>query len=272
VNAPKLAALALLAAGCGMKLPGKSSIPSDVSKLEEGKTAVAQVEAAAPLSPQAKAAGVVPAKTSGSTFIGQADLPPYPDGLHDPLLGVSGDEPFRLSEEELNRWRAKEQEFACTAAHDHCFMGNLWMLEQDADRDRGGEARSAYLYGFGPTEPARPENVRSAYLRENYTAYRTVPATKKNLVPGALIFVLEFPHKHPTGHMDLFDSSWRVGTVDRVDWDMGFVFLKGRKKQLWISAARVGVMSWRPGEKIQVLGGGKRDALGVNAADVVAPQ
>jgi hypothetical protein len=267
-----------LAAGCGMlkgKVPDNvKSVAEDenVAKLEDGKSKLEQVEAAAPVSAQAKAAGVLPAKTSGSSFIPTAEYPPYPDAPHDPWLAVTGDQPFRLTEDELGRWRWRAEEFACTAAHDHCLPGNIWMLEQDADKERGGEARTGAPYGFGPEEPAVPGNLRSNNLRENFTAYRTVPATKKNLVPGALVFALSFPKKHPGSGADAVQTTWKIGVVDRVDWDMGFVYLKGQKKQLWTSSARVGVLSWRPGEKVQILGDAKKEALAVAPGDVVLPQ
>jgi hypothetical protein len=263
----------VLAAGCGgLKLPDKPAILNDqnVAKVEEAKHTADRAEAMT-LRPQAKAAGVVPAKADGSTFIGTADYPPYATEPFDPFVGVDGDEPFRLTEDEISRWRVREDDFACTAAVDHCLLGNQWLLEQDADRDRGGTARNASAYGFGPTEPVRPGNAHSAYIRENYTAYRTVPATKKNLTPGTLAFVLSFPAKHPGSGRDAQGAMWNVGKVAKVDWDMGFVFLEGHKKQFWLSATRVGVMSWRPGEKIQILGGKKREELAVAKGDVILP-
>lgn len=83
-----------------------------------------------------------------------------------------------------------------------------------------------------------------------YTAYRTVPATRANLVPGAIVFV--HPRPHPESPTDAF-GLWTAGTVERVDWDLELLFFAKNGEPRFISSARVAVLRYRPGEKVSAL-------------------
>jgi hypothetical protein len=210
---------------------------------------------------------------------------PYPNSPADPWAAVVGDQPRRMTKKEAYLWKVRRDELACTGARDHCFAADTWMIEWDELREKTN--RSAYALGFGIYENvgmqeaglATPDQasggVRTAapsvYKRKEFTAYRTVPAAKKNLVPGALIVALPFPRKHPDSGLEVFESTWVLGVVDRVDRETGFVFLVGNKDPLWISTARVAVLSWRPGGKVTILGGAKRDQLAVSVSEVILP-
>jgi hypothetical protein len=138
--------------------------------------------------------------------------------------------------------------------------------------------------GFGATGAIVPANAGHDAPADDvtaYTAYRTVPAAKKNLVPGALVMMLGLQNalgyqplstKQFDSGVDVFAHGFGVGVVDRVDWDMGFVFLVGKKDPFWITATRVPVLAWRPGGKVTILGGAKRDQLAVSVSEVTLPQ
>jgi len=202
------------------------------------------------------------------------DPDPYPTTVADPWAGVEGDQPRKLSEKDANHWYASRDKHACTAAIDHCFTRPLWLIEQDASRDNDRETyrRSGVAFAFTPDGgTVEPHHGGWPGTTVAYTAYRTVPATRKNLVPGATMWSLAFEFKHPESQMSVFENGWAIGLVDRVDWDMGFVYLKGQKQPYWISAARVAVLSWRPGGKVTIMGGGTRDSIKVAASEVILP-
>lgn len=68
-----------------------------------------------------------------------------------------------------------------------------------------------------------------------------------------------------------FDRWGVVGVVDRVDLEMGFVYIKVHEDPLWLTSVRVAVLSWRIGGKVQIVGSKKRDQLAVSAKDVFLP-
>ena len=156
------------------------------------------------------------------------------------------------------------------------------MIEEDRSRDGAAALRVARPFGFGPELPALPSGAASianvvpapeddarAWMR-TMTAYRSVPATRGNLVPGALAFAVRGFQPHPASGRDAFDE-WRAGVVDRVDWDLGFVYLAGEVEPRWISAARVAVLAWRAGGTVTVVGGQPPDRLAVTLEQVISP-
>lgn len=197
-------------------------------------------------------------------------MPPYPAAPVDPWAAVDGDQPRRYSEEDSQQ-SVRDNDFACTALHDHCFAPNVWLIENDQDVARH-RSHTAAAYVFGPSGPALPVNANGGGLpSEPYTAYRTVPATKKNLKPGARVMALTFPRTELSRGTDVFKVAWNTGIVDRVDWDLGFVFLVGEDRNYWITATRVAVLSWKPGGKVEIIGGGARGSLAVRADEVILP-
>jgi hypothetical protein len=105
----------------------------------------------------------------------------------------------------------------------------------------------AHAVAFTPEGPTSPTGARAHINQDGYTAYRTVPATAANLVPGA--FVVVHPEPFPATPADAFDR-WTFGTVERVDWELGFVFFAKNRDPRFISSARVAVLRYRPGEKV----------------------
>ncbi|MBA3541812.1 MAG: hypothetical protein H0T79_19515 [Deltaproteobacteria bacterium] len=195
---------------------------------------------------------------------------PYPTAPADPWAAVANDQPIHMSEEASKNWYVRTEPFACTAAADHCFLPGVWLVEQDAVRER--PYRYAIAFGIGQEYLVSPPNSRaSGAALKAITAYRTVPATKRHLVPGAMAMFLKFPDKHPRSGEEVFETSWSIGIVERVDWDMGFVFFVGQKDQAWISGVRVPVLAWRPGGKVTIVDGRKRDQLGVAVSEVTLP-
>ncbi len=217
-----------------------------------------------------------PVATEGGALTRAYDhLPPYLDAPSDPWTSVVGDQPRRLSATAAEGWVVRSTDFACTAVHDHCVTPETWLLESDVDARRAPAGHgTAVAFGLGPDGPVVPTNVqRSAGLpAEPYTAYRTVPATRKNLATGALVAVIPFPETHLHRGGEVFTTTWYLGTVTRVDWDLGLVYLAGRDQAYWLSGARTAVLAWRPGGPVEVLGGRPRDALAVRADEVVSPE
>jgi hypothetical protein len=240
----------------------------------------ALADTAKPKAPEPKP--VAPARpATGFRFIREElrTVPaPYPDAPADPWAAVSKDQPVRMSEDVAFNWRVRTEETSCTAAHDHCLAPGTWLMELDGSRD-GTLDRTAIALGFGPTGTVTPGNVRVDGFGDEvvaYTAYRTVPATKKNLVPGALIMVFGIPQQHfvqkaYTNGWAAYSMNWNVGVVESVDWDSSFVTFVGNSDPWFISSTRVAVLSWRPGGKVSILRGAKRDQLAVKASDVILP-
>jgi hypothetical protein len=254
--ASALFALAGELAGCQLvtraRTGGSASTAASTGNAERGATTAVETQ-------------------DGQVTSAYRNMAPYPDAPTDPWAAVEGDQPRRMSKDAAVTWSVRDNDFACTSAHDHCFAAGLWMIESD-DAARQGTFRVAAAYGFGPDGPVLPLNAKTTGLPpEPYTAYRTVPATRTNLVPGAHVFALTFPRTQLTRGSDVFNEIWNTGVVDRVDWDLGFVYLAGQDRSYWITATRTAALSWRPGGNVEVVGGRPRDSLAVRKEDVILP-
>ena len=146
-------------------------------------------------------------------------------------------------------------------------LAEAWFTENDEHRARGG-LRSASLHVFGPNGPAAPANAANPFRGGPYTAYRTVPATRKNLVPGALAIVYPRPYAHPSDGRQAIERLWDIAPVEAVDHELGTVKLQGHADTHLLSAARVVVMTWQPGGRVKIVG----DTQRVPVADVFLPQ
>ena len=265
-----VAAALALASGCAMKVNGKSydiagsgKPPSSGSSGSNGSNG------------SSSSSGGTPGQTA-PTHRSEANLPPPPDfspepiatAPADPWAAVAGDQPRHLTEAQEHDWRVSGEAFACTAAHDHCLSSHVWFVVQDSQTQ-------AAVYGFDheglTTSPANAHHSGGLGRDAKYTAYRTVPVTRKNLVTGSHVFALRFPAKHPASGQDVYDNMWVGGEVERIDWEMGFVYLRGLKDPFWISAARKAVLSWRQGDKVTILGNAERESLAVPVGQVVLP-
>lgn len=104
-------------------------------------------------------------------------LPPYPKAPADPWGAVRGDQPLARPRDS---WTTRSTPGDCTGAHDHCLESDTWFLvwqENVGRRDRLAYGRVTI---FGPSGPGAADGAG------DYTMYRTVPATRSNMVPGAL--------------------------------------------------------------------------------------
>ncbi|HEX5060718.1 MAG TPA: hypothetical protein VFV99_15220 [Kofleriaceae bacterium] len=191
---------------------------------------------------------------------------PYPDAPADPWAGVAGDQPKRRSDD---RWTVRTRDFACTAAHDHCLDTDAWFIVDMQPRPLSYQ-RNGEVYVFGKDEPFGAWNaVMKNHGPDHYVAYRTVPATKQNLAPGVLVF--GYKSDYPANGRKAVEDSWAHGKVASIDLELGYYTLEGREQQLRLSGARVAVLRWEPGGKVEIIGGKRRDELAVRAADVFLP-
>ncbi len=185
----------------------------------------------------------------------------------DPWIGVSGDKPVTFDDhvEFGKRWQVRTQQIQCTAMRDHCLPPIAWMWIHEGDLS---PVKDAHVIAFTPEGASSPHYAKAHINRDPFTAYRTVPATRGNLVAGAL--AAAHPKAIPGDPVEAF-GLWGFGTVERVDWDLGFVWFAGSKEPRFITASRVAVMSYVPGGAVTILGGKQRDQLAVAPAEVVMP-
>ena len=201
----------------------------------------------------------------GSHVTGHNVFLPISRSPASPWAGVSKTAPVKVKID-APRWWIRDETLQCTAAIDHCLPAYSWFwVRNEIDPS---PSRNAYPVVFTTEGPKRPGPLADGNSFA-FTAYRSVPATKKNLVAGVRVFA--FPEAPlPTGTDGVYDR-WQMGIVDRVEWELGMVFLKTMEQPFFISAARVAVLSYEPDAGVKILDGKKRDELAVNAADVVVP-
>ena len=191
-------------------------------------------------------------------------LLPIPDKPSDPWAAVKGDKPATIDDDTTasRRWEVRKKELACTAARDHCLPAVSWFW---VTQTRPTEL--AQVCVFTPTGPTTPNGLRTYVTSDRFIAYRTVPATKGNLVPGVIAFA--YPQPFPTEVSEVY-TDWHYGKVERVDWDLGFVFFEGDGEPRMLTATRVAVLSY-DGSTLSILGGKKRDQLAVSPKDLILP-
>lgn len=184
--------------------------------------------------------------------------PPYPNAPQDPWIAVKGDQPTRRSND---KWIPSSTKGDCTGAHDHCFEPDVWLLVW---KENIGNP-FARLAVFGPSGPIAGEGSG------DYTVYRTVPATHANMVPGTLVFGLPRPLAVPDSLAEAVYTRWVFGVVTSVEADVGVYRIEGYQDSFLLSAARVAVLQWKPGGKVEIIGNKRRDQLAVRASDVFLP-
>jgi hypothetical protein len=102
-------------------------------------------------------------------------------------------------------------------------------------------------------------------------AYRTVPATKANLVPGALVIGLPRERGIPRSGIAAVETAWLFGPLEYVDYDLGVYRIKDAPDTLPLEGARVAVLQYREGGKVEIVGNKRRDQLAVSPNDVFLP-
>jgi hypothetical protein len=200
--------------------------------------------------------------------------PPYLSAPADPWAAVQGEYPLRWSEEAAEHWTLRGNESPCTAMQDHCLVKDAWFFvtqsDLDSKVDRPMMQVTAMVGVFGPTKPANAWNARPAVHGDNLIAYRTVPATKHNLVPGAIVIGLG-RERWPNSAIAAYQATWYYGEVEEVQIDLGVYKLKGYGDTLPLEGARVAVLVFKENTKVKILGGKKRDQLAVKPSDLFLP-
>lgn len=200
--------------------------------------------------------------------------PPYLTAPADPWAAVAGDQPRRWSVEQAEKWTVRGDQSPCTAKEDHCLVKDAWFFVSQASIDRKKERPAAQVSAavgvFGPREILRPWNARSQLQSKPFVAYRTVPATKQTLVPGSIAIALagDPPLSDGIGAVEAF---WVLGIVDSVDLAAGTFTLEDYRASYPLHYARVAVLKWVDGGKVEIVGGKKRDQLGVSVKDLFLP-
>lgn len=245
--------LPLALAACGVKVNGKSyglggsSSGGGTSSSSSGSSSASSAES-----------GSAESGSSGGTALAAGDSQcPEPSGITDPWAGVSNDRPVGIRNLVPQEHSA---DMECTAANDHCIRQCMWLQVPEKDAINSGiqtyfDEDTSAIDSFGPP----------------WVAYRTVPATKRLLTPGAIVTFAKYPSKVPSASFGRYSSSWVTGKLDRVDWKAGKVYLVGSRDPGWLSATRVAVLEYREGGKVQIVGGRKRDELAVRKDEVFAP-
>ncbi len=181
-----------------------------------------------------------------------------------PWSGVSKGHPVKLAFDS-NEWGRRDENIQCTAAVDHCLPAAAWFVVKNVLGP--ATAKTAHPVAFFADGPKRPSRLQGSDYRD-YTAYRSVPATKKELVAGARVLAL--PKTDVPNAYSVYED-WQMGVVDRVDWDLGMLFFKDVEEAFFITTARIPVLSYEPETGVKILDGKKRDQLVPNAADLLLP-
>ena len=210
----------------------------------------------------------------GKTIDQRAGLPSKPA---DPWLAVDAKRvPAALP---LDAWQQRDASVllredltGCTAAHDHCFRDCTWMIrdvKDDAPRQFVGIPAHRRSDGVFTTGSGMLTNVNrvAGELAAGYTAYRTVPATKRLLAEGRLVAVLE---QLPSSERASL-SAWTMGTVLRIDYAAGTVQLKGGPEVFPLAATRVVVLTSKDGGAVELTAGMSATDIVVKPEEVFQP-
>ncbi|MDQ3370645.1 MAG: hypothetical protein M3680_34950, partial [Myxococcota bacterium] len=198
-----------------------------------------------------------------------AKYPPYSTHPADPWAAVQGDQPRRWP---VDEWVVRGDPGDCSAAKDHCLDRDAWFRIKESDRARSPRVM-AMVNVAGATRWLAPQNARGDLIGEgeDYTAYRTVPATRANFVPGTIALGLARNGTIPANGQAAIELTWWFGVVEEVDLELGVYKLAGHTDTLLLAGARTAVLAWKPGQAVQILGGKRRDQLAVRPQDTFAP-
>ncbi len=256
---------ALLLAACGVKINGKtygaggtgganSSAPAGGSG--GGSVATTTAGAASDDTRGTHGGGDAPLYAPPPTrclSLKSGEFLPYPETPVDPWIAVGGERPISV-----DTWNAKRPAADCSAMHDHCLRECVWF-------EAGQEAHflkprlAGYDLGYRNDQTMIDDDVP--------VIYRTVPATRRQLTPGVIVTAVEYPNRTATEE----GGGWRMGRLDRVDHKSGKFYMVGEAQPFWLSAARVAVLSYRVGGKVDILDGRKRAELAVRPDELFLP-
>jgi hypothetical protein len=194
----------------------------------------------------------------------------YGYGPADPWAGVDGDHPRANAKADV--WVLRGDDYDCSAAHDHCIDPLVWFTARGRDLRRGLPQVVGMAEFGGDLRVYGPVNSTSGTLTdEDFTAYRTVPATKANLAAGTLVVALSRSSGKLQSATHAFEASWWIGEVEDLNAEGGYFTLKNRDDVYELWGARTVVLTWKPGGKVTIVGGKPKDQLAVRAADVYLP-
>jgi hypothetical protein len=205
-----------------------------------------------------------------------SELPPYPDAPEDPWVAVNGDQPRRMKQSDADLFGIRQNATTkCTAARDHCLPTQTWFIAK-ASYDREMHAADVLPAILGTESPISPANTDSRLpYPEKYIAFRTVPATRDNLVPGAIVIGQGHGYVSSTA-AESWQSSWVIGRLASVDYNTGMCKLETANgvdnDEYPLTFARVAVLRWEPGGTVKIVGDRPRDKLAVKASDVFMPR
>ena len=218
--------------------------------------------------------------TSGDGGGGQHDFyknaSQYPTAPADPWVAVNGDQPRRRGAD-VENWKLRgKPETVCSAKIDHCIPPDAWFIVKDSDAKRYMPTSAGWTVFDQNGHLANAWNGRSPIStnkdNKEITAYRTVPATKTNIKPGSQVMVMSRDSGIPNSEESSYGAYWNYGIVDEVDIDGGFFTLKNKDDTFKLFAARVVVLSWKPGGKVEIVGGKSKNELAVKASDTFSPE
>ena len=266
--------LALLLSACTIngKKVGPSFSSDSSSSSSSGNSSG---NASGTSSPSSSGGGGSSGDGSKSDFY--ANAAQYPTAPADPWAGVNGDQPRRRTAEHIEHWKLRgKPETVCSAKIDHCIPADAWFIVKDSDAKRYMPTSAGWTVFDHEGNLANAWNGRSPIStnkdNKEITAYRTVPATKANIKPGSQVMVMSRDSGIPNSEESSYGAFWNYGIVDEVDTDGGFFTLKNKDDTFKLFAARVVVLSWKPGGKVEIVGGKGRNELAVKTADVYAPE
>jgi hypothetical protein len=202
-------------------------------------------------------------------------LAPYPSAPADPWIAVQGDQPKRWPKEASEHWKVRSDEHDCNAKSDHCLQKDAWFIVKDRDVARYMPTTSGWTVFDSEGNLTQAWNGRGVSVgrdEKDYTAFRTVPATKTNIKPGSAVIVLGRDIGKLGSEVHSYNSSWYYGFVDEVDVEGGFFTIKNKDDSFKLWGARVIVLSWKPGGKVEPVNGFAKNAMAVKASDVYLPE
>ncbi|MBA3465244.1 MAG: hypothetical protein H0T46_35260 [Deltaproteobacteria bacterium] len=200
-------------------------------------------------------------------------LAAYPTAPADPWLAVQGDQPKRWPEDAASHWKVRSEAHDCSAKADHCLQKDAWFFVRDSDVERYMPTTAGWSVFDHEGKSAQAWNGRGVRPGPTgFTAFRTVPATKANIKVGTAVIALPRDAGKLGSENDSYNASWTYGFVEEVDLDGGFFTIKNKQDSFKLWGARVIVLQYKPGGKVEPVNGFSRNNMAVKASDVYLPE